>query len=162
MHIGGNLECLACGTAASLAIDSKRRLVVLGAPEDSLPVLARFHPDGRLDRSFGRRGILSTRPARRLSQAFDVSLQGDDRIVVAGLGERVSDDRRIFAVFAALRYFPDGRLDRNFSDGGLQTVGTQSAALSVLTRGDGRIVVAGAAEGAAGETELLLTRFLPG
>jgi uncharacterized delta-60 repeat protein len=133
-------------------------------------VLARFHPDGRPDRSFGKAGLATGRPPA--GRGFylvptDVAVQGNRRIVVVGYRERVAADRKVFLVFTALRYLPNGRLDRSFSDGGMQTLSRTggSSAWAAVTQPNGRVVAGGGAEEGRGlppDPALLLTRYLPG
>jgi uncharacterized delta-60 repeat protein len=71
-------------TARSVAIDSRRRIVVAGGGRGAF-ALARFRADGGLDRSFGRRGKVRT-PLRPRAGAFSAAIDTRDRIVAAGDG----------------------------------------------------------------------------
>jgi uncharacterized delta-60 repeat protein len=67
-------------TARSMAIDSRRRIVAVGGAFK----LARYTPDGRLDRSFGARGKVRSSVGNGYADANSVAIDRRDRIVVAG------------------------------------------------------------------------------
>ncbi len=67
-------------TAKSVAIDSRRRIVAVGGDFK----LARYMPDGRLDRSFGTRGKVASAVGNHLAPASSAAIDRRDRIVVAG------------------------------------------------------------------------------
>ncbi len=127
-------------------------LAVLGAP--SLATAA-----GRLDRSFGGDGTVSTRFPDRRSQANAVAIDGRGRIVAAGTGEN--------KVFALARYKRNGHLDRSFGRHGrvitrFQPVGRHAklqAAYALLIDSRGRIVVAG--DTGYGDDRFALARYRP-
>ena len=104
---------------------------------DGVFALARYAPDGTLDRSFGSNGTTTTAWGTH-AQGEAVALQPDGKIVLAG---------QIFyqAKFALARYTPDGSLDPSFAGNGKQTfpVGEASGAAAVAVQPDGKIVVAG-------------------
>ena len=109
--------------------------------------VARYKPNGRLDRTFSGDGILTTpfMPFGR-ARGFDLAIQPDGRIVVAGdAGRR----------FALARYKPSGLLDPSFGGDGKVTTrfrapsGSAVGARGVALEPDGRIVAAGTAYGFA-------------
>ena len=141
--------------ARAIAIDREGRIVaagfvgisILGGDVDM--ALARYLPDGRLDRRFDHDGKVVT-GFGHVDAANAVAIQDDGRIVVAG---RTGDD------VALARYLPDGRLDTSFGgDGKVSTdfSGTRDAANAIALDDQGRIVVAGH----AGE-DVALARYLP-
>lgn len=133
-----------CGTTAyGMARNSRGKILVAGYSRDprggrDYLVVTRFRANGKPDRSFGRGGIAKLRLARGIS-GYDIAVQRDGRIVVAGQ----SDDR-----LAVVRFTPDGRLDRTFFHNGLYLNAALDATMppvahKVLIDGAGRIVVAG-------------------
>ncbi|PLS76279.1 MAG: hypothetical protein CYG61_02995, partial [Actinobacteria bacterium] len=98
---------------------------------------------GDLDASFDTDGIVTTPigAAGVDDFGFDVAVQGDGRIVVAGTS---GDD------FAVVRYNPDGSLDTSFDTDGKVTTdiggATVDDATGVALQPDGRIVVAGTSD----------------
>lgn len=155
-----------CWSSAPFAIRPDGRIVVLASIYADVPVLLRLFPDGRLDRGFGRNGMVKVRVRRHYLVPFDMALQGN-RIVVAGWDEFPRKDAVVR--FSVLRYRANGRLDRVFGYGGLvvRRLGEYSGAFAILNQGRGRVVVAGGgqsqAEGERWSTSfLLLTRYLPG
>lgn len=159
----------ACSFATSLTLAPSGEPLLAGFTEGArqeTALLARFTPDGRLDRRFGRHGIVRTRRGSRL--VFnDSTVQRDGRITAVGFFNL----RRTGAGHVAvLRFLPNGMLDRSFASGGFfhRHLGRESAASAAITLPDGRVVVAGrAAFGSlAGEypeaiegSQVLLLRF---
>lgn len=87
---------------------------------------------GRLDRSFGDRGISVVSAARDRTESLDIGRKG--RIVLAGYS-------------TVARLLPNGRLDQSFGDGGivkLQISGDQLAPWSVAIGRRGGVFLAGA------------------
>jgi uncharacterized delta-60 repeat protein len=119
-------------------------------------VLARYRPDGVLDPGFGEGGVVRTSFGRlHASQALDVSIAPDGRIVAAGFIKK-GGDAQDSSHFAVARYLPDGRLDRSFSRDGRATVDFgygDDIAYAVAHQRRGRIVVAGQGARHAPRTE---------
>jgi uncharacterized delta-60 repeat protein len=115
--------------------------------------LARYNPDGSLDTSFGRDGLVTTDFAGNLSEVFAIALQPDGKIVAAG---KIVDRPG----FALARYNPDGSLDTSFGRDGLVTTGFGACfeeALAVVLQPDGKIVAAG-----GGNCDFAVARYLGG
>ena len=109
--------------------------------------VARYHPDGSLDPSFGTGGKVVTRfstveeeAAGLYAGAGWVALQGDGKIVAAG---------KVDKSFAVVRYHPDGSLDPSFGRGGkvITRLGTdpeiEDELKDMAVQADGKIVVVG-------------------
>src|SRR5262249_20397464 len=93
--------------------------------------IARYHPDGTVDTTFGTNGTTST--------GFDLSNIG-------GLVATQSDGRIIFAAATSeqadvLRYNLDGSLDTTFASGGIARIGQTDTPTALNVDTDGRIVV---------------------
>lgn len=123
-------------------------LAVLAAPSHATGA-------GRLDRSFGGDGTVSTKFPARWSQANAVAIDARGRIVAAGTGVRRS------YTFALARYKRSGHLDRSFGRHGrvIMRFG-RGAASAVLIDSRGRIVVAGGAR-YHGQGTFALARYKP-
>ncbi len=103
-------------------------------------VLARYNTNGTLDNTFGTGGKVITNFSND-DRAFDVELQTDGKIVVAGL-TRVGADESYFLA----RYNTNGTLDTTFGTGGKVTTsvsGGLSSAERLVIQTDGKIVIAG-------------------
>jgi uncharacterized delta-60 repeat protein len=100
--------------------------------------LARYNPDGSLDASFGSGGTVRT-DLGGSDLAASLILQSDGKLVLAG------DSYTGVLDFALARYNADGSLDGSFGVGGivLTDLGADDAALALLVRPDGRLVVGG-------------------
>lgn len=127
-----------------LALQKNGRILAAGASRDGGPwLLVRYLPDGKLDPSFGKGGVVATDFGDAFTWCTSMALDAQGRIVLAGkTGESL---RR--CDFAVARYLPDGALDESFADqGGLVTLFPKGfGAESVLIQKDGKIVVSGSA-----------------
>jgi uncharacterized delta-60 repeat protein len=167
----GRCRCRYAYTSG-LALDRRGRIVVsasLAGPDPEPAALLRFMPGGRLDRSFGEGGVVSTFLGSRLA-AQDVVVQHNGRIVIAGdYNVPGSGEARL----AAVRYLPDGRVDRSFGRKGFFTrdFGVEGVAYAALVQRDGRVVIGGRVnpkpspfhenESVFDTAEVFLARFLP-
>jgi uncharacterized delta-60 repeat protein len=127
-----------CGGASDMDRDSKGRIVVGGSCADDV-ALARFKPDGDLDRSFGNDG--KVRRAMALEGASQLVIDSHDRIDVSGAVDRKRSARKRDGVSVA-RFRRGGGLDRSFGKRGRTgTISGVSTAMDLDSRG--RIVLAG-------------------
>jgi uncharacterized delta-60 repeat protein len=133
--------------ATDVAVQPDGKIIVVGSARlvgsvDGDFAVARYLPDGTLDRTFSENGKVHT-PFHACSGigagASAVAFQTDGRIVVVGAH---------IPCLALARYLPDGTLDTTFgggdgrvetSSGGSADLGAHAVAISV----DGKIVVAG-------------------
>jgi uncharacterized delta-60 repeat protein len=147
-------------TANAVLLTPSGRIVVAGGLETASGrsefALARYKSNGQLDRSFGRRGIVTTR-FRGGGSAAALGIDGRGRLVVAGSGG--SEDLLV------ARYLPNGRLDRSFgSDGRVRTgfAGHESSGSALVMLSGGGIIVAGGAVLPNGSgAGFLLVRYRP-
>lgn len=168
---GGKVKTDFPGLAAepsSVVIQSDGKIVVAGG---AFPLftfagnikVVRYNSNGSLDTSFGTGGIVTTNFPQG-SYAFDVALQTDGKIVVAGTvfvdfnsGDSSDTD------FALARYNPDGTPDATFGNGGQVStdfVGLEDDAFSVLIQSDGKIVAVGSANDPATFYDFAAARYL--
>ena len=111
--------------------------------------LAQFGQNGQVDGGFGSSGsVLTQVPAEQTgnhapSQGWDLTIQRDGRIVVAG--RYLGGSEPFSSGWAVVRYRPDGSLDTGFGRGGFVTSvrGQSQAAASVVVQPGGRLVVGG-------------------
>jgi len=143
------------GFARAVALQADGKIVAAGsiafdvAPFHVDFALARYLPDGTLDTTFGGDGLVTTDFGGILSEAFDVALQPDGKIVAAGYA--------FFSVFALARYLPDGTLDTTFGGDGLVTTAFGAAGAAkglVIQPQDGRLVAVGSSSATIGEGSL--------
>jgi uncharacterized delta-60 repeat protein len=117
-------------------------------------VLVRYFPNGSLDATFGKGGIVRTVTRARMLSAKGLVIQRDGKLVVLTWN--------LLGKFVVARYLSDGRLDKRFGHGGFAIAGNDRAVGSegfVLQR-DGKIVVVGGSErvGRTG-SDFVITRF---
>jgi uncharacterized delta-60 repeat protein len=140
--------------AHSLLIQPDGKLVIGSSFNPSGAVLARFHPDGRADASFGSGGMARFDVGVVNGDVVALMRQPGGEIVAAGWAVGVHD----LAVLA--RFHANGRIDQSFASkgrtlskllDGLPEVGGYAAELQA----DGKIVLAGGHGG-----RLLVARYL--
>ena len=108
-----------------------------------LPLNVMAQQAGDPDPSFGTGGKVFTDISGDNDEGYDVALQADGKIVVAGLSPNVGAG---FVQFAVVRYLPDGSLDPGFGINGvvLTSFGSTNAiAQAVVVQPDGGIVAVG-------------------
>ena len=138
--------------AAALKLDSNGKIVLAGrafipgapaTPGTSFDfAVARYNASGSLDATFGTGGKTTTDFFGGVDQATAVAVQGDGKIVVAG----VASNCNVGDNFALARYTTSGALDSGFGTGGKLTTDftagdDRASAIAIQT--DGKIVVAG-------------------
>ena len=104
--------------------------------------IARYFPNGVLDTSFDGDGKVTTKIAVGYDGAFEVLIQPDGKLVVAGQGRKDPNNNQ----FEVARYNTNGSLDTTFSGDGKAAVAlstTNSEAYSAVLQRDGKIVLGG-------------------
>jgi len=142
-----------------LAFDRHGRLLLAGT-RDGRVAISRLLSNGRLDRSFGAGGLVLT-AAGTFSEADRIGVEADGKIVVAGLARHCpygEDCQRGRAI--AVRYRPDGRLDRSFGDRGrfLDPI-HQVVEVTALAFGSGSITIGGTGEPGVEDRQFYLARL---
>ena len=137
-------------SVSGAAIQSDGKIVVSGAISDLMHTdtscyVARFNTNGSLDSSFAGGIIIKDFGGTFGNEAFsDVTVQADDKIVVAGtVPGQASQD---FHDFVTVRYNPNGSQDPTFGSGGVvitDFIGGVDNGGEVLVQPDGKILVAG-------------------
>lgn len=156
-------------TARAVATDSKRRVLVSGTSAGNCAI-ARLRPDATLDPTFSGHGRLTFSFGSDLEGAFDQGFalvpQGDGKVIVvgratnaAGTGRRVgvariNEDGSFDAAFSSL----PGRPGRQIFDWATGS-GAVSVGRAVTLALDGRILVVGGAEHAAGDMDFVVARL---
>jgi len=140
--IGGNNNF----RSSALVRQSDGKLVVAGADSHHF-ALMRYHSDGSLDSSFGMNGKVVVKVGSN-SYGADLIQQSDGKLVAVG----AANDQNVFAL---VRVNSDGTVDSTFGTNGSVTVSVNSAeyhdvqheAFAIVQKADGKLVVAGFAEG---------------
>lgn len=106
-------------------------------------VIARFHANGRLDQSFGKRGSVKTHLGDNFGGGKALAVQPNGKILVGGFRETAQ--RRTEGL--VVRYLPNGSLDRSFGTGGMVRFKTphrgQANVHDLAVLPSGKILVAG-------------------
>jgi uncharacterized delta-60 repeat protein len=148
--------------ARGVAIQRNGRIVAVGGSDGDFAV-ARYRPNGKLDKSFSGDGLVTTNFGG-VETADAVAIQRNGRIVVAG-GSCIGGGMCADNDFAIARYRPNGRLDRSFSGDGRKAVdfaGGSDRAEDVAIQRDGRIVAAGVANMGGIDLDFAAVRLRPG
>jgi uncharacterized delta-60 repeat protein len=137
----------------AMAIRPDGKIVLAGSSISGI-ALARYGADGRLDPSFGHRGMTNDDPQRRFHQPYEgvyaTAFQRDGKIVSVGVSGAPHSDWKTNVALA--RHTENGHLDAGFGDGGSMLLGELSYADAAAIQRDGKILLGG---GGA------LARFLP-
>ena len=157
--------------ANAVAIQADGKLVVVGTTyqdndfSDEDFAVARYNPDGTLDKTFGVGGKVQTDFPGLAAVASSVVVQPDGKIVVAGGAFPLFTFAGDFKV---ARYNPDGSLDTSFGEGGIVTTTFPegSYASDVALQADGKIIAAGTVfvdfnPGESSNTDFALARYNP-
>jgi uncharacterized delta-60 repeat protein len=121
--------------------------------------LARVQPDGKLDETFGRRGLATLNINHGTSDLQALVLQPDGKLVAAGTTHKGEGNQ----FFSIARFLANGSLDQEFGNDGKAFVdfpGTLEEVTDLDIRADGRIVVVGRAAG-QGVKDVAVMRLLP-
>ena len=119
--------------------------------------IARYNRDGSLDASFSGDGIFTLDFGFGSAEAFDIAIQPDGKIVVAGTASNGSNKD-----FALVRLNPDGSLDTSFSEDGKVLTdirGSNDEAFSISVQPDGKLVVAGQSDLTGGNYDFTVVRY---
>jgi len=144
--------------ASALAVQPLDGKIVVAGSSNSNFALARYTATGALDASFGSSGVVTTAIIGTTVSAHALAIQPlDGKIVVAGSAQISGTD----SSFALTRYTSNGDLDGTFGASGIVTtlIGTSAQASALALQPDGKIVVAGSAEGAP--NQFALARYNP-
>jgi uncharacterized delta-60 repeat protein len=157
----GSMSVALDPAASAVAVQRDGRIVAAGETGESPHnrfALARYTPDGNLDPTFGRGGKVQTAVGSE-SQASDVAIQDDGKIVAAG--SNGLDDA---GEFALARYTPDGNLDPTFGTSSKVLTGfgpkRRASASAVAIQRDGKIIAVGSSS--RDQSDFALARYLSG
>lgn len=113
--------------------------------------------DGAIDAGFNGTGSAVTPVGSGDAEAYAVLVQKDGKILVGGRASNGSDDD-----FALARYTSSGALDAGFGSGGIKTIDFghgDDEVHALAQQADGRLLVAGSATNANGDTDFAITRL---
>jgi uncharacterized delta-60 repeat protein len=146
---GGGFE-----VANSVAIQPDGKIIAAGYANGGGTInfdfaLARYNPDGSLDKGFGNGGKLTTefQSFNSTEAAYALAIQSDGKIIVAGTCS--SPLSVLNPVFGIARYNTDGSLDMAFGNGGKTTVTLVEhsdfveVVHALAIQSDGKIIVTG-------------------
>lgn len=163
-------ECFyLCEYESALTLTRDNRIVVQGFLNplgSERAALVRLLPSGRIDRSFGSRGVAYDQFADLVQIGAIVPSPGD-HFVVIGSGRGRSGSRYSLL---ALRFRPSGRLDPGFGDRGILALGPRrgnGGGMAALSRPGGGLIAAGGAwlvddpPGPARGSQVLMLAHIP-
>jgi uncharacterized delta-60 repeat protein len=145
--VQGDDKILVAGyTAAPEPTAAKNRSRREGSLRNEAFALARYQPNGILDKTFGTDGRVVTSFPRNLARGRALCIQPDGRILLAGIvkGNEIQGMRNL----AAVRYDSKGNIDESFGKNGrilIDVEGTDNTCHGIVLQRDGKIILAGAA-----------------
>ncbi|MFQ5588357.1 MAG: delta-60 repeat domain-containing protein, partial [Nitrospiria bacterium] len=153
----GNADSLGHDVIHALALQTDGKIVAGGHTHNAATgdnfMLARYDTGGVLDPGFGTGGLVQTPINANDEEVNAILLQTDGKIIAAG----TSFTNEVAPAsshhdFTVARYNANGTLDAVFGTGGIvkTPIGLGSFADTVRLQTDGKIVVAGSSENAAG------------
>jgi uncharacterized delta-60 repeat protein len=113
----------------------------VGNSSNDRALLSRFKSNGELDSSFNKTGSVITKLPGDQVSIYDVKIQGDNKIVIAGYAGFSPD-----ASFIAVRYLNNGNIDSTFGNNGIAETKISTRmdwAGSLGIQKDGKIVLGG-------------------
>jgi uncharacterized delta-60 repeat protein len=122
----------------ALAIQSNGKILVVGGVAGS-SLIVRYDAIGRIDRGFGRHGVIRTNVVPGAEGYRDVAIQTNGKVVAVGGSDHTNE-------FTAARYRRDGSLDPTFGATGIVTTSfpySNTQATAVAIQSNGRLVLAG-------------------
>lgn len=150
-------------TFFAVGIQSDGKIIAAGEAEINGArdfALVRYNPDGSLDTSFGNEGKITTDFFGLHDFAYDLVIQADGKIVVAGAAYINENTRR----FALARYNTNGSLDTTFGNGGKVTTfigGFSDIVNAVTIQPDNKIVAVGSSVSAGTNHDFGIVRYNP-
>ena len=133
--------------AFAVIVQPDQKILVAGQSEngaDTDIAIARYLPDGRLDKDFNVTGQVTVAVGSGNDSGHALTIQEDGKIIVAGTTDNEND-----LDVAVIRLHPNGLLDMDFSNDGQAIITLPDGdnyAQSVLLQKDGKIIIAGYSE----------------
>ncbi len=153
--------------AQGVAVERDRKIVAAGYSGPSVlrtdVSLARFNPNGSLDRSFAGDGTrrFNLAPGHNNDAAADVAVQRNGKIVVTGFATQSPTKDTLLVA----RFTRSGKLDPTFSGDGRETIPfpgrPESGGESLAIQANGRIVAAGSAAPGMTSGDMAVVRLMP-
>ena len=131
--------------ATSIARQPDGKLIAVGTTDSETVAIARYLPDGQLDRSFGINGEVTTALSESPPPATPLAVQPDGKAIVA-------DQTQI------ARYLPDGELDPSFGTAGMASSAGAGNTEALALAANGDIYAAIQIHGSGGSS---VSRYLP-
>lgn len=142
----GGIATITGGFFCDMALQSSGKIIVAGSGVGPTNVnnymVYRLNKNGLPDTSFGNKGVVEVNIAGSGMICFDVAIQSDDKIVLAGYQGGSGGYGNMLIV----RLTKGGKLDNSFGNGGMYTLyltGKHSECRQLAIQPDGKIIAAG-------------------
>lgn len=166
----GGRKRSAIAVARSVEVDRKGRLVVAGfalprnfEKQSECGLVMRFRKNGRLDRSFGRAGIVrlyaAPRRGRRATRLSDITIDSKGGIWATGSAGWATGDRH-HAI--TVRFLSNGTRDPRFFKRGVKSIGLGRGSFGFETITSGRKIYMSGRYDRGNQERFFLKRFRPG
>jgi uncharacterized delta-60 repeat protein len=133
--------------ASGIAIQKDGKIVVAGSSNNGNSndfALIRYNPNGTLDKSFGKKGIIVTSLQTGNDDVAGFTLQPDGKILVSGSSNNGKSND-----FALARYNVNGTMDPDFGTGGVVMTSLGNGnddGSGIALQKDGKIIVSGSSD----------------
>lgn len=147
------------GKALAIQDDGKILLAGHSLQTSNEFAIVRYNTDGTLDSTFNTDGKVTTPFGANSAIATCMTIQPDNKIVIAG---QVSNDSTLRWEIALARYHSDGSLDTSFDGDGqiINPNGNMDNTINAIAlQSDGKIIVAGYAGTSPSNNNFLLARY---
>lgn len=165
---GGAVFIPVVGSSNTLAVQPTGELLIAGGGDNVVGDVClgaridRLLPDGTPDPDFGEQGVVLDGATEVCDILFDLLVQPDGSILVAGT---FTTDPEVGMDFAVLRYLPDGSRDLSFGEDGLIQVDMGCEAIDVSFelgfQSNGDIIVGGVSNCGPFANDLAVIRLYP-
>lgn len=149
--------------ALAIAVQGDGKIVVVGTTGTSnlMFAVARYHPNGQLDESFGTDGLLHIDWGPGPDEGRGVAVSEDGKLLIAGQATNSTTGNTEFAM---LRLLPSGQTDTTFGlEGRLTTSVGQDGDLcnALCVQRDRKILLAGSSRLGPSSSLATVVRYLP-
>jgi uncharacterized delta-60 repeat protein len=144
-----------------LALQPDGKIVTIGTQKNTVGsnlILARFHPNGDLDTTFGVQGMVQLLAAP-FSSGLRVKVLNDGKILATGIQQTNDIGNYLLARFNA-----DGSIDPSFGNNGMVSGsirGVNEIPYTVAIQPDNKIIIAGLSIDTTFQLDAFMLRFLP-
>lgn len=146
--------------ATALAIQPDGKIIVVGVSDERYLIMARYLPDGKLDKKFADNGkYVSTVIPDGFTLATGIVLLPNGRFIISAT--TFAEETTLDYDFMLVRFKKNGQIDTNFGDEGIilnDFVGANDLTYDIVQQPDGKLIQVGTAD-VLGTDQAAATRY---